>query len=251
MGLDIEHLNTSKTEQIPFRYGDEKFVATRRHRKSDVNRVLIKVHPDCRIVASAPESASNKDVTDALKKRSRWIYQQVREFRKQSEYALPRQYISGESHFYLGKRYVLKVDKDNTETSVKLLRGKLQVNIRKGRSKSVKELLNDWYKLKAKEVFHQRLDQLIDQALWVESKPNIRVLSMKTQWGSCSPNGLITLNPHLVKAPRQCIDYVIFHELCHIAEHNHSERFYRLLGQVMPGWEKVKDKLDSMANFYL
>lgn len=56
--------------------------------------------------------------------------------------------------------------------------------------------------------------------------------------GQCSPNGRITLNPHLVKAPRECIDYVVLHELCHIAEHNHSERFYRLMGQVMPQWEK-------------
>ncbi len=63
---------------------------------------------------------------------------------------------------------------------------------------------------------------------------------MQTQWGSCSPNGRITLNPLLVKAPRECIDYVILHELCHIAEHNHSERFYRLLSQVMPKWEKTK-----------
>jgi hypothetical protein len=251
MGLEIEHLSQSKAQQIAFRYGDERFTATRRHRTSDVNRVLIKVHPDCRIVANAPKSASNKDVADALKKRGRWIYQQVRDFRKHSEYALPRQYISGESHFYLGKRYVLKVNTDSADSSVKLLRGKLEVNIKSRQKSSVKALLNDWYKIKAKEIFHQRLKLLVNQALWVKEKPNIRVLTMKTQWGSCSPKGLITLNPHLVKAPRNCIDYVILHELCHIAEHNHSGRFYRLLVQVMPDWEKVKDKLDSMANFYL
>ena len=60
--------------------------------------------------------------------------------------------------------------------------------------------------------------------------------------------GRLTLNPHLVKAPRDCIDYVILHELCHVAEHNHSERFYRLMGQVMPNWVKVKVRLDGMAN---
>jgi len=73
----------------------------------------------------------------------------------------------------------------------------------------------------------------------------------QTQWGSCSPTGQITLNPHLVKAPRNCIDYVLLHELCRIAEHNHSERFYRLLYGVMPQWEKIKERLDSMAYFYL
>ena len=70
---------------------------------------------------------------------------------------------------------------------------------------------------------------------------------MQTQWGSCSPAGRITLNPHLVKAPRDCIDYVILHELCHLAEHNHSERFYRLMQQVMPQWGKIKQRLDGMA----
>ena len=61
------------------------------------------------------------------------------------------------------------------------------------------------------------------------------------------PLGRITLNPHLVKAPRESIDYVILHELCHLAEHNHSEQFYRLMKQVMPHWEKVKTHLDGMA----
>ena len=74
---------------------------------------------------------------------------------------------------------------------------------------------------------------------------------MKTQWGSCSPSGALTLNPHLIKSPRECIDYVIFHELCHLAEHNHSDRFWRLLTQVMPNWEKVKTQLDGMAELYL
>ncbi|WP_430746834.1 M48 metallopeptidase family protein [Azotobacter chroococcum] len=88
---------------------------------------------------------------------------------------------------------------------------------------------------------------MLAQALWVTAAPPLRIQSMQTQWGSCSPNGRITLNPHLVKAPRDCIDYVILHELCHIAEHNHSERFYRLMQQVMPQWETVKARLDGMA----
>lgn len=89
---------------------------------------------------------------------------------------------------------------------------------------------------------------MLEQALWVEERPPLRILTMQTQWGSCSLNGRITLNPHLVKAPRECIDYVILHELCHIAEHNHSERFYRLMGQVMPNWEEVKERLDGMVS---
>jgi len=70
---------------------------------------------------------------------------------------------------------------------------------------------------------------------------------MKKQWGSCSPQGTILLNPYLIKAPRECIDYVVLHELCHLKEHNHSPRYYRLLSQLMPDWEPVKARLDRMA----
>ena len=76
-------------------------------------------------------------------------------------------------------------------------------------------------------------------------------MAMTKQWGSCSTKGNLMLNPHLVKAPKEYIDYVILHELCHIAEHNHSERFWRLLTQVMPNWKEVKAKLDGMAEMYL
>ena len=97
------------------------------------------------------------------------------------------------------------------------------------------------------QVFAKRLGMVLEQALWVESRPSFRILTMQTQWGSCSPRGQLTLNPHLVKAPNACIDYVIVHELCHLAEHNHSKRFYMLLGQVMPDWERVKMRLDGLA----
>jgi hypothetical protein len=74
---------------------------------------------------------------------------------------------------------------------------------------------------------------------------------MQKQWGSCSPEGRITLNPNLVKAKRDCVDYVILHELCHLAEHNHSEHFYRLMAQVMPNWQVVKKELDDRAAVFL
>ncbi|MDY0273451.1 MAG: DUF45 domain-containing protein [Advenella sp.] len=73
----------------------------------------------------------------------------------------------------------------------------------------------DWYKLRARKVFARRLDVLLEQALWLKERPPIRILTMQTQWGSCSPNGHITLNPHLVKAPCNCIDYVDFQSGCY------------------------------------
>jgi predicted metal-dependent hydrolase len=238
----------TKAKRMSFSYGDEQISFKRVLRHQGSGKALIKVYPDCRVVVSAPEDACNDDVLTAVKKRGRWIYEQLRDFRKQLEHITPRQYISGESHYYLGKQYQLKVIEDSSRApSVKLLRGKLEVTIKQKSSEAVREVLVDWYRVRAKEVFAKRLDAMLEQALWVNERPPMRIFSMKTQWGSCSPNGRLTLNPHLVKAPRECIDYVILHELCHIAEHNHSERFYRLMGQVMPTWGRIKSKLDESA----
>lgn len=231
------------------KYGDESINFTIQRSPSANSKVLIKVYPDCRVLVSAPENADKTEVQAAVKKRARWVYEQLRDFRKQLEHVTPRQYISGESHYYLGKQYVLKVlEAPDTVQGVKLLRGSIEVTVRSKSATKVQALLNDWYKTHAKEVFRKRLDAMLEQALWVTEHPPMRLLTMQTQWGSCSPNGRITLNPHLVKAPRECIDYVVLHELCHIAEHNHSERFYRLMGQVMPKWEKTKERLDGMAS---
>ncbi len=233
-------------------YGDEKIIFERIDRASDVNRVLIKVHPDCRVLAHAPKGRSDADVLQAVKKRSQWISRQLREFRKQLEHITPRTYVSGESHYYLGKQYQLKVfQAEKSQEQVKLLRGTLELTVREKNPDRIRTLLSDWYKQRAGDIFNKRLDAMLDQTLWVSHRPSISVRTMQTQWGSCSPSGRLTLNPHLVKASRQCIDYVILHELCHIAEHNHSEKFYRLLGQVMPNWESVKSRLDGMASVLL
>lgn len=253
MGVDVHYplqpnaITTNKGLSVA--YGDERISFERKAKQGKARKVLIKVQPDCKVLVHAPEDASDELVTDAVKKRSRWIYTQLRDFSKQLEHITPRKYVSGESHYYLGKQYVLKVIVDTKATpSVKLLRGSLEVTARRKSPKRIKELLDDWYRERAKEMFHKRLEAMLEQTLWVKQSPPLKVMAMKKQWGSCSPNGRLTLNLYLIKAPRDCIDYVILHELCHIAEHNHSKRFYRLMGQVMPGWEKVKKKLDSSVS---
>lgn len=253
MGVAIVH----SAEQIPadgpqerynFLYGDEIIEFERVSKNGKSPRITIKVHPDCRVVVHAPLQASNDDVLHAVKKRSRWIYQHLKQFRAQLEHITPRSFVSGESHYYLGRQYLLKVHCDPaTKQQVKLLRGRLDVTVRDKGSDRIRTLLREWYKGRARELFARRLDTLLTQTLWVAERPPIRIQAMQTQWGSCSPKGRLTLNPHLVKAPQDCIDYVILHELCHLAEHNHSDRFYRLMKQVMPEWEKVKTRLDGMA----
>lgn len=227
-------------------------------------KVVIKVHPDQRVVATAPVDASDEMIHDAMMKRARWIWQSLQDFAKQKDDVLPKRYISGETQFYLGRRYVLKVitdakTNDKINSTVKLSRGKLHVELSQNDSELdaekrailVKSLIDKWYKDKFTSVSRERLEALIHKASWVKNNPSLKLIVMKKQWGSCSNKGNLILNPHLVKAPKECIDYVILHELCHIAEHNHSEHFWRLLTQVMPHWKEVKAKLDGMAELYL
>lgn len=259
------HEDMSESDSGLFIYGEDtiyyniirKPLPSDKHKPS--SKIGIKVHPDLRVVVSAPTDASKSEIEKAVMQRSRWIWNNMQEFAKQREDVLPRTYISGETLFYLGKRYVLKVIVDKEQPpNVKLNRGQLQVTLRQqisdthqDRISKVKPLLDKWYQDKAQAMFYARLAELLPKATWVKGIPSFRILAMQKQWGSCSTSGNLMLNPHLIKAPKECIDYVILHELCHIAEHNHSERFWRLLTQVMPNWKNVKAKLDGMAEMYL
>jgi len=264
--IHSEKSSATTKEHGVFIYGNDtiRYDVIRKPKPSDTakkiaRKVVIKVHPDQRVVASVPHDASEDAISDAMHKRARWIWQSINDFAKQKDTVLHKRYVSGETQFYLGKRYVLKAIVDAEQVpNVKLSRGKLNVTIKHEVSKDIddrlvkiKPLIDKWYQHKAKAIFHERLAELLPKATWVIGIPSFRVMAMKKQWGSCSTKGNLMLNPHLIKAPKECIDYVILHELCHIAEHNHSERFWRLLTQVMPNWKEVKAKLDDMAEMYL
>lgn len=258
----MSEIKKTTQDQGVFMYGDEVInydIIRRTFEKNDAKpkarKVVIKVHPDQRVVATVPHDATPDSIREAMLKRARWIWESICEFSAQHEYVIPRQYVSGETQFYLGRRYVLKVIVDGEQVpSVKLHRGKLTVTLKKNcddRAVKIKALLDKWYTHRANAIFHERLQAMLTKASWVDGLPSFRIMAMTKQWGSCSTKGNLMLNPHLVKAPKECIDYVILHELCHIAEHNHSDKFWRLLTQVMPNWKEVKAKLDDMAELYL
>ena len=215
-------------------------------------KVAIHVYPDGSVQVDAPEGAGDSEIRDAVRKQARWVLKHVSDARQQREHVLARQYVSGESHFYLGRRHLLKVIVAPDEhATVKLLRGRLDVCCPKATPGLVKDLLRGWYRERAKEYLQNRLAIHADRLPWLSATPYWKLVPMQKQWGSCSPKGVISLNPHLVKAPRDCVDYVLLHELCHLREHNHSERYYQLLGQLMPEWKSVKVKLDGMAELLL
>lgn len=207
--------------------------------------VEVAVLPDCSVVIKAPKNADDNRIKAIVKKRAKWIQHQIEYFKQFSPRTPMRQYLSGESHRYLGKTYRLKVQV-GSEGKVRLLGGYFYVDC-KGEvsSERAKSLMQNWYMEKAKLKFAERLGVCGKSfGLAQEQLPNLRIRSMKTRWGSLSSKGNMTLNLELIKAPVECIDYVVVHELCHLKHKNHGAEFYKLLEKAMPDWKKRKHKLE-------
>lgn len=245
-------LHAEQPRKQTLHYGSERFSYQIFYIPAYDNKIVIDVLPNGLVNVQAPDGTPLDAIKRAMLKRARWIHNHLEKIKQQHSYVLPREYVSGESHYYLGRRYVLKVlAEKSAEPHVKLLRGQLQVHTDSRDPEVIKSLLLAWYRVRALEQFEKRLQVLLPRTSWQKQAPKWKLRPMKKQWGSCSPKGGLSLNPILVKAPRECIDYVILHELCHLKEHNHSERFYKLLSRVMPDWESVKSRLDGMSELLL
>ena len=233
-------------------YGEDRIGFSVRFIPRLRKRVSIHVMPDSAVQVEAPEGTAIAEVKHAVRQRARWVWQQLQAQRERKRHVLPREYVSGETHFYLGRRHMLKIQpvQGKQSTGVRLWRGRLEVTIAKPDAQAVRRLLEAWYRERSREVFARVMGDLSTRMRLLQAPP-LRLLSMRTQWGSCSPKGEVLLNPHLVKAPRACIEYVVAHELCHLKEHNHSERFYRLLGTVVNDWAARKSELDDLAELLL
>lgn len=234
------------------RYGDETIRYVVRVNPNRSERIAIHVHHDGVVEVEVPEDASEEAIRKAVLKRARWVLTHVADARKRFEHVLPRQYVSGEQVLYLGRRYALKVVKvPKAERSIKLKGGLLVVATDNTGRSALRARIRAWYRVRARDYFATRIVAVSRSLPWVQEPPPFRLLDMKRQWGSCATGGTVTLNPFLVKASRDAIDYVVTHELCHLREHNHSPEFFRLLTRAMPGWEAIKSRLDSEAEIIL
>ncbi|MCK5539495.1 MAG: DUF45 domain-containing protein [Deltaproteobacteria bacterium] len=114
---------------------------------------------------------------------------------------------------------------------------------------TIEKLLSDWYRQHAQRIFRERLEICLQRVAREGVKaPNLRIQKMTNRWGSCSEQGKIILNLELIKAPKECIDYVITHELCHLKEKHHGLRFWRLLEKLMPDYRERRQRLNHYAD---
>ena len=208
--------------------------------------LAISVHPDLQVTVQAPEETPIHEVEARVRKHAPWILRQQREYERYLPHLPPRQYVSGETHRYLGRQYRLKVVAGEAE-GVKLARGRLFITVReRGDPARVQALLDGWYRRQARRVFYERLDACYPRAERLGAPyPEIDIRVYKTRWGSCSAPDRIALNLKLIQVPKPYIDYVVMHELCHTIERNHSARFAKLMDRAMPDWRARKDGLDG------
>ena len=232
------------------RYGDVSIrYRVRRQDGRREGRIAIHVEPDGWVLVDAPGKATVDAISRAVANRARWIHKYVTNARQRRALLLPREYVSGEAHLYLGRKYQLKVVREADEPpAVRIRRGYIEVSARQPSRQVVRISLNDWYRRQARAHLPERVKSMTDSLRWLRDIPPVRFQLMRVQWGSCSPAGRLTLNPMLVKAPPECIDYVLLHELCHLREHNHGKRFYDLLERHMPDWRRRKHRLDALVD---
>lgn len=206
----------------------------------------IEVHPDLSTWAIAPNNVTISEVKTKILKRAKWIIKQKSFFEQFLPRTPERMFVSGETHLYLGKRYILRVRK-GLEDSVKLIGGELVVSYRKDKSTdAVKRLLTGWYYEHAQNKFDKVIKEVLSKFnSYKLEHPPIEIRRMKNRWGSCTPKGKIILNPELIKAPGKCIEYVVSHEVCHLVYPNHGKDFYNLQDSVFPTNSKWKDKLEQ------
>lgn len=214
-------------------------------RRVDSRKTLgIEVHPDGSVLVHAPGDCPETVIRERMRRRASWISRQLADFARYWPRTPQRQYMSGESHRYLGRQYRLKVV-SSSDAGVRLSGGQILVSVSgTATPERVKAQLDRWYLARARELFGEVVETSLARFRRIE-RPRLIIRTMQSRWGSLSPAGSITLNVRLVQTPRRCIEYVVAHELCHALHRNHDSHFFGLLEAVMPDWKRRKERLEA------
>lgn len=204
----------------------------------------ITVTPELDVIVKAPMDAAVEKIEQIVRKRAPWILKQREFFLAFFPKQPPKRYVSGETHLYLGRQYLLKVVHGRAR-SVKLTGRYLFVTC--PQKEEAKRLVRQWYLERAYSKFNSYVKKWTPHFKNYDVTPSEIVLrEMSRRWGSCTAKHKIILNPELIKAPKACIEYVIVHELCHLVHHSHNRAFMDLQSKMMPQWERWKVKLESL-----
>jgi len=224
------------------RLGDISIQVTRKA----IKNVHLSVHPpDGRVTLSAPKNTRLEVARAYAISRLGWIRQQQETLRGQAR-ETPRRFIQRESHYLWGRRYLLTVIDEEAKPGVSVDHRHIKLKVRPGSSESKRaEIIHEWHK----GLLHDFIPDLI--RTW-EPKLGVNVAAyflqrMKTKWGSCNHRaGHIRLNTELVKKPKDLVEYVVVHEMVHLIEPTHSNRFIAILSEHYPTWREARAELNDL-----
>ena len=211
-----------------------------------IKHVHLSVHPPGgRVTLSAPIGTRLEVARAYAISRLAWIRSQQAQFLDQARQE-PRHFVERESHSLWGRRHLLAVAYVDGKPSVSVDHRRITLSVRPGSDYEKRaEVLHEWHK----SLLHQVVPKLIQE--W-EPKLRVKVSAyflqrMKTKWGSCNPTaGHIRLNTELVKKPKDLVEYVIVHEMLHLTEPTHSDRFIEILGKHYPTWREARAELNEL-----
>ena len=214
--------------------------------RKDIKNLHLGVYPPAgRVRVAAPLAVSDDAVLLAVIGRLGWIRRQQAKFQAQPRQSA-RQMLQGESHYYLGRRYRLVLAETGGRQTVSLQGGtRLTLHAHRGADAAARwRVLERWYR----QQLHERLTPMVER--WTAAigvtVPQWRIRWMKTKWGSCNPRApRLWFNVALVKVPPECIEYVVVHELLHLIDASHGERFIDALDTYLPDWRERRSKLNA------
>jgi predicted metal-dependent hydrolase len=212
--------------------------------QKEIKNIHLSVYPPTgRVRISAPVRMDIDTIRVFAISKLCWIKKQQTKMKNQ-ERETPREFLNRESHYFNGKRYLLKVIKQDAVPRVELKHSKIELYVRPQTNREkMKSILDEWYRSQLKV----SLPALIQK--WGK-KMNVKVnefgiRKMKTKWGTCNrENKRIWLNLELAKKPAECLEYIVVHEMVHLLERNHKDRFISLMNELMPKWRFHKEELN-------
>lgn len=206
----------------------------------------ITVNPDSSLTVTAPEEAAMEAILERLHKRGTWILRARRAFDALRPRTPPRQYLSGETHWFLGREYRLLVDPERPPGVILTASNLIVGAIHPSEPERVRNRVQNWYQREGRRVMSQRYQEVLRSWPNIDRPPRLIVRPMQKRWGSLTPNNRsLILNRRLAEVDVRLIDYVITHELCHVKYGNHGSLFLSHLSEKMPDWALRKDRLEK------
>lgn len=215
--------------------------------KKNIKNVHLSVHPPAgRVRLAAPENMDEEAIRLFAISKLSWIKKQRKEFDTQERQSV-REFLSGESHYFMGTRYLLNVIESSEKQRVELRNKKyMDLYVRPGHTKGKRErIVSQWYREELKRLIPEYIEKWEGTIGVTVNEWGVKL--MKTKWGTCNEKDKrIWINLELAKKNPRCIEYIIVHEMVHLLERHHNDRFKAYMDEFLPNWKSIRDELNEM-----